>query len=76
MNLRQEIKRDISKAISNFLFDSKLAQSEQFQISNSEVEAFRSDNTEHGDYTSNVAFRLATSNKQRSSALSLADGDC
>ncbi len=46
-------------SISNFPFDKKLAQGKQFPISNFEVEVFRPDKAEHGDYSTNIALKIS-----------------
>jgi len=58
MNLRNGIRKDIVRSVGRWLGGS-VGDLEQ------KVEVFRSVKADHGDYTSNVAFRLATSNKQQ-----------
>jgi len=67
--LRSQIKKDIVNSISNFPFDKKPSVAKalagwQLTIDQNEVEVSRSDNPDHGDYSTNVALKLASRGEQ------------
>lgn len=49
MNIREQIKKDLNKAISN----------QSLEVSESQVEVTRTGDAKNGDYSSNIAFRLS-----------------
>src|SRR3989344_6357088 len=56
--LREGIKKDIIKAISNFPSKTRLASGGKIQISNSEVEVTRTSDPGFGDFTTNIALKV------------------